>query len=613
MRTCTFLLKNIKKYKKEYIFLIMNQMLIVLVFSILIFLYHVSLLMNSNDNFGSISFFIFVAVIVAFITSLFFSNISLKNYLKLRNDDYALLITLGIRAREMLKLVIFELFGAILVALVFGLIEGNIAILLLTNYFSYFNEVTNINLMSVKEIVITILILGGQYCISILLSFYNFRKYGIAEAKKRLKRFELPRSNGLIFLIIAVFAQITIIYILWKKYSVLNSLLSLAVMLSCQYFIIMYGGVIIYRIIKRNKIIYLNNILLISRFYYRFDQNKKIIFVIFASNFLILLIVGSIFVSLIDGNDSFDLLFPFETVVFTNNKNNIEFFNNYELENGRKFEIFKLIDGLNSDDGLGEVWGMSESTYQSITNKKLNIKEHESVIIFQKLENQNNPVAVGKRNFNFNGHIDTFSIINAKCQILFGEITDENLDKIVVFNDMDYYNLTTNIDQYTVFINNTELNIDYEKLDLNGRTLILERNMFIRNQNNQNKFLLLTVVLLGILMFTQETGIMYYKIYANKYFLKKDAMFLNELGMENKSIQKLIKNEVCFVLYFPILTSFFWSVYFFLMDLKAQVGINYYDIKNFLFFGIIYLLSEIGYCIILKSLLMSYFKERGKQ
>ncbi|MDK2942101.1 MAG: putative transport system permease protein [Acetobacterium sp.] len=600
------LFKNFRSSLKDYLLFFIHQSLMVVIFFVMTFFFRIAVKVSEMDHVSSLASFIYVAVVIVIIITLVSTNMNLRNYLMIRNKDYHFLEILGIRPQMLYLLLCVEFAMGSLLAILVGLLGGSFCVLGIANLLGKAGFQNDILLVSIWNYLnssfIFIVIIG--ICIAGNGRYFS-RSSNKASSESAIE-WESYKAYDLPFLLIGGLMVIGILTNLWFYYSVLNSLISMMLLVGSACLIVFSGSRFIFKKMRKNKKWYYKNLLTSNRMMYQFNKNKKLLYTIFSLNFLIFYLMGSITASygaLINAEDQAS--YPYDIIAISELKMDENIINESGIT---AFETVPILPVYDSNDNREpHYWGISLNNYYKLTGKEEVLAGNEIILISQQEGAQNNATTVMKRALTMAGSSSNYQIQKYFQEIIFGKISNKNLNNIIVFSDEEFQHKYFDANnETTLFLGEIPINFDKAAFDQSNLLVTAYKQDLLQQIINENQMMFLIFILLGLIMMIQLGSSLYFRFFTDKNQFLEDARFLKQLGMTNKEVKKIYTKETAMLIFLPIVTSFLWSGFFFCAEMKFQNVDFVENSRLFMAFGISYFLIELAFYKILERQLVSH-------
>lgn len=288
------ILKNFQNSFKDYLFFFIYQSFMVVIFFILTGFFQMALELSKLNDISSLTAFILVSITILLSITLISTNMNLKNYLLIRNKDYAFLIVFGICSRMLYLLLAIEFIIGSFFSILGGLLGGTLCIAGIKLFLVKIGFTNALLLTTIWSYLGSTLIFLLIIVICIFINFKGLSQLGgQGTGGKNENHWKNHKAWDPILLLLGGLIDIGIILNLWLDYSVLKSLISIVLLIVSSYFIISSGSRWIFEKIRKNKKWYYKRLLISNQIMSKFNKNKKLLFIIFSMNFLIFYLMGS--------------------------------------------------------------------------------------------------------------------------------------------------------------------------------------------------------------------------------------------------------------------------------------------------------------------------------
>lgn len=505
----------------------------------------------------AVQMYIYILLFIGVILILYTVNC----YSRVRLKDYAMLMVLGSEKSNIVQMIMAE-YGIICgISFGIGCIFGT-GLLFGVNY-AIQSEGIAIKLdlwMYRKIIYMTLLYNLLVIVVAITLNIVNLRRYSLAsllkysEKKSHIPSVRISTLGACIGIIGLVMASIFLCRrpITYKKmkYGIIVALIGL-------YMCFTYMGSLFLYICERRKTWYDKHLFKIKNLYYRFSENKNIIFVIFVINFFVLVFVNVNIVEYGNTSSKYMWKYPFDYVWMMEKKDADSFEENIQTckhETSR----YPFVQLTSTDDG--EYVGISLSSYQRVTKHNEQLQKGEILAVLQKDKNdsetmfQTNNVSLKNGN-----EIRNFVIKKEKKEVLF-IAQQSKIIRILVLNDEDFNSIkelqnsdlvivtqkfekAEAVKNYLKQISEKDNIIQYSKVDL------------VRQDRQEDILTLIFYICTGIFLVISNMTILLIKVWSEIPELSYKYSFLKKIGMDSEDIKRNIKGEMSIYLNVPFALS----------------------------------------------------------
>lgn len=630
-----FIFKNFISNINNYLIYFLSSIVSVSIF--FLFISIKDILRKSLDR-GNINSLILGVMILVAVISCVFTRYAFKVYIKTRYKDYGMLVLLGMDKRFIYLFVLIECTSISLISTIIGIFIGNISLSLLfkilqifgaVSDYIYYNPLNNCLIVFILFIFIFVISIGSILYKLRNSSILNFFNYSVTEEYKNNKYWFLGFIG-----VILVIGAISILFSNIKNY-VLHAIKSMIICILGIRIIILFWGDIALKLLKSNKKLYYKKLLSYNNLYYRFNKNRDIIFISFLINFLMLIILGGIFSDYISKNlsDFYNEGHPYDVVYVSNTEiktDIIEYeFKELDLYTNIKYKFITMpVYGTYDEeslywedhiDYLYQVISITDFNYLSNSNKVLNNGEILLVEQTQTLDHLDfNLSDYPNMYIKLGSNLEKYKIEEIFSKILIGHGI-EKCSRLIVASDEDYKSIMDNNQVPNEIIIYNFSNKDSNKLKLLSKSLarfeanynninVYDKDMIISNEKNENLFLNLIFLFLGLLLSLCLGCIIYFKISSESTLILDKYMFLFKLGMDKKHIKMTLGEEIGVNFIIPIFISAILSYpyYFIFMGFHINFAINVKTV-DFIICNLCFIIVLI-ICVLLQLLYYKFLK-----
>lgn len=630
-----FIFKNFISNINNYLIYFLSSIVSVSIF--FLFISIKDILRKSLDR-GNINSLILGVMILVAVISCIFTRYAFKVYIKTRYKDYGMLVLLGMNKRFIYLFVLIECTSISLISTIIGIFIGNISLSLLfkilqifgaVSDYIYYNPLNNCLIVFILFIFIFVISIGSILYKLKNSSILNFFNYSVTEEYKNNKYWFLGFIG-----VILVIGAISILFSNIKNY-VLHAIKSMIICILGIRIIILFWGDIALKLLKSNKKLYYKKLLSYNNLYYRFNKNRDIIFISFLINFLMLIILGGIFSDYISKNlsDFYNEGHPYDVVYVSNTEiktDIIEYeFKELDLYTNIKYKFITMpVYGTYDEerrywedhiDYLYQVISITDYNYLSNSNKVLNNGE---ILLVEQTD------TLDHLDFNLSDYPNMYIKLGSnlkkyKIKEIFSKILIghgiEKCSRLIVASDEDYKSIMDNNQVPNEIIIYNFSNKDSNKLKLLSKSLarfeanynninVYDKDMIISNEKNEDLFLNLIFLFLGLLLSLCLGCIIYFKISSEFTLILDKYMFLFKLGMDKKHIKMTLGEEIGVNFIIPIFISAILSYpyYFIFMGFHINFAINVKTV-DFIICNLCFIIVLI-ICVLLQLLYYKFLK-----
>lgn len=340
------------------------------------------------------------AVFVLGAVSMFLMAFSLKFYMTSRMRDYGIFMVLGIRQRALSMLIVLEYAGSLVISILAGLLAGSIgAAGLRAVLLRYYPQSGRIAYPGISVYGITVVISVVLFAVSASINYdvYVESDLGNTLTKPSVKdRMPGKRKGWILGAGVLLAAGGVCVF---SRRIFFEDVRAVFVSGAGCYLILRYGFSFILGHIRNQRKKYYRNILALNQFYYRFKSNTNYMFAVFLLDLFILFYFALQIIGNIPGHT--EKLVPYDAVCLLDTDDS-EYFQEFEDKYKavtRTFPMLRLTvpditpkreDPMNTGEiPEGQQIGISESSYEMLTGRRLDLKEKEIFISYQQSAGDN--------------------------------------------------------------------------------------------------------------------------------------------------------------------------------------------------------------------------------
>lgn len=552
--------------------------------------------MSSNEkNNSPILLAAQVYILVLFFIGVILILYTVNNYSRMRIQDYGMLMVLGCEKRYVIFMLFIEygliwgisfvvsgIAGSALLAVVQKLFQAE-EIFVVLNYPILVETIQNTFIYFFLIYVIIIifeLIYLGRNSVSVLLQ-YKRKQSRIPTIKFSI----WGTVAGIISIAIAIafLIETPITYRYNRiKYGVCFGFLGL-------YLCFTYLSTFALFFLKKYTRWYDRCLIVAKNLYFRFSENKNIIFIATIINFLVLVFININIVEYGSTTSQYMWKYPYDYVWMadSHNRSEIETFGDqYDLQS----EEYRYIP-LNCNEG-GEYIGISNSSYHAISGNDIELKEGEFLAVLQKakedsetmFQRESTYLRVGEANYHFDIKEEVKEILLVAQQ--------SEMIKILVLNDKDFQMLDRlqNDERFIIAQSNYNAKIDAESWRHISRKIessnarCFARDALMKDDRKEDTFTLIFYICIGIFLIISSMTILAIKVWTEIPGLISKYKFLEQLGMDLGEIKRNIKKELSIYLKIPLILSTALGIFALLPALRGiERGLVVLVVKLFVF------------------------------
>ncbi|NFG04323.1 FtsX-like permease family protein [Clostridium sporogenes] len=403
------------------------------------------------------------SIILIGIVAIFLLAIPLKIYIKSRIKDYALMVTLGMRDRVLRFFIAIEYTGSLVTGLLIGIFLGSILIVVFQNIInSIYPAFISISIPNIKTYFLACFWIILLFLASTIVNHEIYVEMGLVSSlnmsvvieKIPSKWLEIKFAVGVLVMFFASY--------LFSKPVWTESIYLIVLFLLGSYMVISAGGAWILKSYREKGNGYYKKLPLFQQFYSKFKTQRYNFFIVYILHFL-LIAYFSVRVLSILPLDRMGTLFPYDYVCL-GEKSDEKVFKEFEKNFSNNSLILPMVritvassseknSGSRADISFqGQNIGISESSYNQLTGKKLGLHNKEIYISFQQDKSKKahlldfsvlggsprmrfgmpKPYLFGERERIFDSD---YKVVGRERRTIIGELAGGMQENIVVFSD----------------------------------------------------------------------------------------------------------------------------------------------------------------------------------
>ena len=557
-------------------------------FSIMLLFMYAGLLMNKelreDDDLLSLLFIIIMVAISLF--SIFFINYAHSAFIKGRNKEFGIYISLGINSKELRNLINIESIIISSVSLIVGMGVGALFSRLFQMVVLHLLDIKNISFyLDYKSFLLTTIVFIFIFATVMARTYIRMRRIDISSLLKEARTSEgkdyrkLDLNLGVIGIIIMVFSVVSVMIITKNEDLISSPVVLISYVLASflgVYLVLSNGGNLIVHLIKRSRHYY-KNMLSITELHHKFNQNKKIIFTLSVLSTMTIFLVAS----------PFSLLSLSESIAEMN-KNDLEYVETAtmnKLSTGTLDQIineqpvtsnsilkFIFLSTKEGSDLLSDCKPViSAEEYNTLTGSDLSPVEGEAYIIGIDGLNGEHGIKPGSIHMYYNGeNAYRFQIKDSsKGEWITGDSSFPT-DSIIIINKADYDKISTSISGQNIgyyhLINfqnwkNSKEVVTALKIALGDSQLpvisTVETYEYIKR--GYSVFLFISAVM-GVMFFIAGGSVLYFKQFTELAESKDTFYKLYKIGISDKEMKSVIGKELLVVFFLPLIFGSFLGI-----------------------------------------------------
>lgn len=597
-------------------------------FSIMVFFTYSSLVFNENilkaiaEEELIIKNMVIAAMVIIGIFSIFFINYAYSSFIKSRNREFGLFLTLGLSKKFIHKLIFLENSLIAAVSLVIGLIIGTVFSRLFFIGINTILNMGNINcFIDFRSYIVTLGIFLVIFTSAILFSSISMNHLDISDLLNDSKKPEIYNNSDWYFGIIGIIFVFISLSILNDK-GISNKIIpSFLICVLGIYLTISKLGSLFLIIVKRSKKQYYNHMLALDKINYRFNENKKVLFTVCLLSMLATYFIGLAYSTYITEQTNIAPEQPFDLMyIEKEDKNDMikakidHILNNPNLSilqhSNLEFMTFLILP----PESIGKAnpkWDkievVSETQFNLISKQNAHPQIGMAVIVTQKFKPEKSRWLGGSsiklkfedENYDFGNGGEIWEVVV--------DVTDAK-KRLLVLNDIDYMSIKQGMDNKYIskynlinFKDNTLVRDVQEQLSKVDNSLeVITKVGIYEAAKRKNLFTLIIVCFSGILFFISAGSIVYFKLYSEIDDMKYKYKQLFMIGIQKCEIRKFISNELKLVFFTPIILGCTIG-YIYIYRQTIITGASKYIMLSSLIVVFIYMMFQIIYYLISKE------------
>lgn len=506
----------------------------------------------------SLQIYIYLLLFIGLILILY----TVKNYSRIRIRDYGIFMVLGSEKYTIIRVIIIE-YGIIsLSSYLVGCILGTLFLFLVKRIIIF--EGIIVVLKSRMFLIIalkTFQYVFAIFLVAVALNIISLQRNSLSSLLQyKEKRSKLPSVKvsiigaglGIVAIVIS-FILLCKQPIAYKqmKYGIISGLCG--AYLCFTYF----GGMALYLLKKKEKWYYAY-LLRIKNLYYRFSESKNIILLVFVINFFVLVFINLNIIEYGNTTSQYIWKYPYDFVWLTEKRDIDEISNVTGKYRGEIRACQYTI--LSSADG-GSYMGISITSYNQFTGKKVDLKSGEVIAVMQKAQSDNETMFQADQVYlQDKGTVRSFKIKKEVKEILFVAQQPECIF-ILVLNDQDYNTLENAQNNNKVVITQNleeDDKILEDQLDLiaeSSGAMLYSKNKLMLQDRKEDIITLVFYVCMGIFLIISNMTILAIKVWTEIPVLSGKYDFLWKIGMDATDVKDNIKSELSIYLMIPFVLS----------------------------------------------------------
>lgn len=558
-------------------------------FTIMLFFMYTTMLFNEDlkgtEQMELVSYVFPITLVAIGAFSIFFISYAHRTFIKGRNKEFGIYMSLGMNEKDIKNLVLLENVLICIGSMVVGIAIGTLLSRLFQMVVLSMMEIDNIKFqLSMQSYMVTIGVYLIIFAIVFLETNMKMKKMNIGILLKDARQREGVEYRkrdtvlGVLGFVIMIVSVVSVAIIASNdKWNSNPAILAIYMIVSFAglYMAISHGGNYVIHLFKKSRNYY-KHLVSITQIHHKFNQNKKIIYILSILSTMTIFLVASPF-ALLRLSEDIALLNPYNLeVIEGSNAYNIS---GEELDNTfSKYDIHKSLDlpffvgeiRLNGSVETMQKPIMSVSNYNQIVEQNVTLDEGEVIQYILDWTPGLHGVVLGEHYDILVGETSILATMKDSTRSTWNIIALGN-DGIIVMNDNDYEKLQG--------MSNMENQYYYHGLQFrdwknSGDSVLALKeqlnekaeypiNSTITGYNDLKKgysvFLFVTTVL-GILFFVASGSVLYFKQFSEIGEMKKTFFQMYKIGITRKEISQIIGKELVIIFYLPLVFGSYMGV-----------------------------------------------------
>lgn len=613
-------IKNFKRSKRRYLSYFFNNSFAIM----LLFIYSTLIFNNEFKNSPSIEKSIVKIMIfpdvVLILFEILFVTYAYNIFIKSRQKEFGVFMNLGMSISDIRKLIFVENGLVALSSMLLGIVSGTIFAKIFFMAIMRLINISNIGFnIGIKNYIFSLGIFTCILLFPLVTTLISTRKFEIIKLLRADKKIKLSKINNTSTVAIGGCVLIVSLFVLYKYFDGSSTGLLLGIVIGCSlaiYLIISGLGGIIIKFMSKSKNRFYNNLITIRDLNYKFNETKKVIYIIAMMTFVIIFINGLYL----------NLMLSSESIARSNNKFDISFIQ----MPGKNDVDDKTVESLIKDDVNqhkkveficdGENIIFSDSEFNKNFKSSFNVKGNNYIRIIQNNHlsaEEKKELYENEMKYKHLGIIKGYKNQGYEFQNFFNSPVGD-LYQIMVVSDKAYKILkvkNTNVKvgkvQLWNFDNwkNTQVLVNklesvfkaYNKNDSDYIKVASKIGMY--NQNKQGaKILFYLLLFLGIFFFISVSTVMFLKLYSEIESEKDKYRQIYKIGITEEEIKKIISKELKILFFSGIIVAMPLSLIFSFIFVSKDNSAVFQNLCCNLIISCIFILVEVIYYFVTRKI-----------
>lgn len=587
-------------------------------FSITVFFMYTTLILNNDINRSITSFgkegtaiktMIYSSLIALILFSIVFMSYSHVSFINCRKKEFELYSILGMNKHDIKKLILFENLFIAVSSLLTGLISGSVFGRL---FFMIVTKILNLNVLafnlSYKNYLLTTCSFIVIFVVVLIINRFTSSKIN------NISKSAFIKSKGSNYAYLAVLGLSTVILsymiICFSKNNRL--ILSTVLCFSGTYLLITCLGNLTLWITKRKKSFYHRNLLTITEISYKFDENKKIIFILSILSCIAIYFIGLAYSSYVETPKEVNIENPYDLVYIENSNSLANLVNTNDILIEKKLQFITL----NLRNKSSKINIISQSQFNKFANKHIHVPDGQFITLTSRSIPESSPWHRGSilLSDDFNNKYE-LSYSYEIWQIIINS-NASNMHMLIISDD-NYANIIKNkspnfIKTYhAINLKNWTMGMKYEK-KLNSSAKSVSKYNTYEILKAQNLFFLFIMLFIGVLFFISCGCILSFKLFSEIDDTLDTYNKLRGIGITGLEMKKIISFQIKLIFFVPTILGSTLGFLYILLQMKR----NYFKaalVVHSLIIILIYLCFQFIYCYFTETKYFQTIKLHSKK
>lgn len=584
-------IKNFKRSKKRYLSYFLNNSFAIM----LLFIYSTLIFNNQFKNSPSIEKSIVKIMIfpdvVLILFEILFVTYSYNIFIKSRKKEFGIFMNLGMSISDIRKLIFVENGLVALSSILLGIVSGTVFSKIFFVAIMRLIDVSNIGFhIGIKNYMFSV---GGFTCISLfslITTLISTRKFEIIKLLGADKKIKLSKINNISIAAFGGCVLIISLFVLYKYFDGSSTGLLLGIVIGCSlsiYFIISGLEGIIVKFMSKSKRRFYNNLIIIRDLNYKFNETKRVIYIIAMMAFIIIFINGLYL----------NLMLSAENIAKSSNKFDISFVQMAGKNDVSDKAVGSLINNdVKEHKKVEFIWDgeniiFPDSEFNKNFKSNFNVKENSYIKIIQNSglsAKEKKELYENEMKYKHLGIVEGYKNQGYEFENFFNSPVGD-LYEIMVISDKAYKDLKVKNSNVKIgkvqlwnFYNWKKTQPLVNKLENSFKAYNKNTSDYLKvaskigtyNQNKQGvKILFYLLLFLGIFFLVSVSTVLFLKLYSEIEIEKDKYRQIYKIGITEGEIKKIISKEFQILFFSGIIVAipiaFIFSLIFVSKDNSA--------------------------------------------